>query len=308
MEDYMNNTEFIIQPANQEQSAYILNLVNIFDGQKRENATIFVAEDGKKEVVGRIVATERDVPSPLSGRYWFIDNLFVVPEERRKGVATALVNKIKEEAEKADVLYLHGSAAPSVEASLFWMKQNFTMNAYGKRQDDPKNPKYYGNFFHMFSYRLNRNSVLDDVYGENIRKASGDEILRWIEEKPTDEKKKAYFLSKANELIGFAACNENNEINGVVVGLPDAMQAPLESVRLWTDVFVEDPYRHKGIGKSLVAEMVRYAGKIGAIQLSHVDPTEDYIGFWYEIGFDILFWDVSRQTGRRRTTAMLRVR
>ena len=86
------------------------------------------------------------------------------------------------------------------------------------------------------------------------------------------------------------------------------MQTPLDSTRLWINVFVEPECRNQGIGKALVCEVYRYAKENDFVQLTNFDITEDNIGFWYEIGFDIFFWGVNASTGKRGTTAMIRVK
>ena len=131
---------YIIRPANSAQREGIMTLFKFNEKKKHEKVIIYIAEDSLNTPVGRIVITERDVPSPLAGKCWYVYDLLVHPEHRRKGIATALVEKTIEEAEKASVEFLYGSANPSAEASCFWMKQGFSMNAYGRKQDDPGKP------------------------------------------------------------------------------------------------------------------------------------------------------------------------
>ena len=132
----MNNTNFTICKANQEQREYVFERVIIKDEEERKKAVVYVATDSDNRIIGRTVIKEKDVPAPISGKYWYIENLFVHPEYRRKGIASALVAEIKKQAEIFEIVYLYGSANASVEASLFWLNQGFTMNAYGKRQED----------------------------------------------------------------------------------------------------------------------------------------------------------------------------
>lgn len=123
----------------------------------------------------------------------------------------------------------------------------------------------------------------------------------------TESGKKAYYLIRAKELTGFAACDENGEFIGVIIALPDSMQAPLDSVRLFIEVFVKEEYRKTGIGRALLFEMYWFAKENGAVQLTNTAQTAEHIGFWYEIGFDVFFWDANPNTGEYGTTAMLRV-
>lgn len=303
----MNNTNFFICKANQSQRDYVLQRVSIKDEQERENALIYVAVDETEKIIGRIVVKPKDVPAPIMGKYWYIDNLFVHPEFRRKGIATALVAEIKEQAELCDIIYLHGSANASLEASMFWLNQGFTMNAYGKKQDDTSKPLFYGNYFHFFSYYIRRKALIGDSRYNRIRTISKDEISSFINQSVLDEKRKTYLLSKADDLFGFAI-GEEDEMQGVILAFADNMYAPLDGTQWRTFLYVDPQFRHQGIGRALVLRLYQYAQEKDVIQLNNFDTTEDNIGFWYELGFDIFFWAVNPQRGKRCTTAMLRVK
>lgn len=303
----MNHTNYRICKANQIQREGILKHFPKMSEEARKNVTIHVSVDDKEQVIGRIMVTEGDVPSPIGGKCWCISNVFVHPEHRREGIASALVNLVKEQAEAAGIIYLHGSANASVEATMFWLNQGFTLNAYGRKGEDPQNPLLYGNYHHMMSYRMDRKPLSPADASVTIRPVEGEEIPQLIEKYTSDEKKKFFLLSKTEDLFGFEAIGDAGERKGVILVRPDSMQAPLDSTRWWMFLFVEPPYRRQGIGRSLVRHLYQYAQGRDVIQLSNIDQTEDHIGFWYEIGFDIFFWDKNAQTGRRAATAMLRV-
>lgn len=303
----MNNTNFTICKANQEQREYVFERVTIKDEQERNNAVVYVATDSDNQIIGRTVIKEKDSPAPISGKYWYIENLFVHPEFRRKGIASALVAEIKKQAELSKIVYLHGSANASVEASMFWLNQGFTMSAYGKRQEDRSKPLFFGNYFHFISYCIRRKPLIDNNILYNIKRASEKEIQQVIDKFATDEKKKSYFTNKMNDLLGFVAIGEAGNIQGAIIAFPDSMHAPLDSMHLWIYPFVESEYRNQGLGRSLVYELYQYAKENDIIQLTNVDTSEDNIGFWYEIGFDIFFLEVKTQTGKRITAAMIRV-
>ena len=177
----MNNTNFTICKANQEQRDYVFERVTIKDEQERKNAVVYVATDSGNQIIGRTVIKEKDVPAPISGKYWYIENLFVHPEYRRKGIASALIAEIKRQAEILEIVYLYGSANASVEASLFWLNQGFTMNAYGKRQEDSSKPLFFGNYFHYINYCIRRKSLVADTPLCNIKKASPEEVQQVID-------------------------------------------------------------------------------------------------------------------------------
>ncbi|MBQ4575041.1 MAG: GNAT family N-acetyltransferase [Clostridia bacterium] len=304
----MNNTNFSICKANQEQRDYVLEQFPKLKKEEREKAIIYVAVNEIDNIIGRILVTEKDVPNPITGKYWYIINVFVHPNFRRMGIATELVNEIKRQAEIFEILYLYGSANATVEASLFWFNQNFTLNSYGKKQDNVNAPLLYGNYYHLFSYRIERKTLIPNNTFNCIKRASKDEIQQAIDTYIFDDKKKEYFLSKANDLLGFVAIGDNENIQGTIIAFSDSMQAPLDCTRLWINVFVEPKCRNQGIGKILVYEVYQYAKENDIAQLTNFDITEDNIGFWYEIGFDIFFWGVNASTGKRGTTAMLRVK
>ena len=198
-------------------------------------------------------------------------------------------------------------ANATVEASCFWLKQGFSMNAYGRKQDDPAMPLFYGNYFHMFSRCIRRKPLLDRQRNDSVKALSNEKTQRLIDEYMTDSEKKVYYMSKVDTLSGFAICGKHGEIMGAIIAFPDSMQAPLESIRLFVDVFVMEEYRKKGVGRELICEVCHFAKEIGAIQLTNFSQTAEYIGFWYKIGFDVFFWDVNPNTGEYSTTAMLRI-
>ena len=298
---------YAIRPADPAQHEGIMTLFKYSEKKQYEKVIIYIAEDALNKPVGRIVIAERDVPSPLTGKRWYVYDLFVRPEHRRKGIATALVAKTIEEAKKARVIFLYGSANPSVEASCFWIKQGFSMNAYGRKQNDPGMPLFYGNYYHMFSHCITRRIMPDQWRKDNARGLSKEEILSLIDTFMTDPGKKTHYMNKADGLSGFAVCGEQGEVIGAIIAFPDSMQAPLESVRLFVEVFVKEENRKQGIGRGLVYRMYRYAKEIGVVQLTNFSQTAEQIGFWYRIGFDVFFWDVNPTTGEYGTTAMLRV-
>ena len=304
----MNNTNFTICKANQEQRDCVLERFPKMKKEKRENAIIYVAINELDNIIGRILVTENDVPKPIVGKYWYIINLFVHPDFRRMGIATELVNEIKRQAELSNIIYLYGSAKATIEASMFWFNQNFTLNSYGKKQDNASEPLLYGNYHHFFSYRIGRKTLISNNTFNCIKRASKDEIQQVIDTYITDDKRKSYFLSKPSDLLGFIAKGDNGNIKGAIIAFPDSMQAPLDCTRLWINVFVEPECRNQGIGNALVYEVYRYAKENDIVQLTNFDAIEDNIGFWYEIGFDIFFWGVNAQTGKRGTTAMIRVK
>lgn len=305
----MNNTNYTICKPNQAQRGRALEHFDIKAKQERETAVIYTAVDESGEIIGRVIAIKRDIPSSIKGQYWFIKSLFVNPEYRRKGIATALVNEIKLQAKASGAVYLCGSANASFEASMFWLRQGVTLIPYGKKQEDPSKPQFLGNYFHLFSYRLERRELSADSRTVSIRALSKDEIPHLINKYAPAEGKRSYLLGKSDELFGFAAVGTDGEPLGIILALPGSMKAPLDSTQWGIFLFVEPQYRNQGIGRSLVWQMYQCAkeSEKSVLQLTNID-SEDYIGFWHQLGFDILLWGVNEQTGKRAATAMMRVK
>lgn len=298
----MNNAIFTICQANQTQRDYVLKHHRMKDEDKRKHAIIYVAINGSDDIIGWIIVNEQDVPAPIMGKCWCIYYLFVRSEFRRKGIATALVTQIKEHAELLNIVYYWGFANPSIEASMFWLNQGVTMHPQG----DTSKPQRYENYTHIFSYLIRRKSLRGGSCCNRIRKITKDEILDLIKKYTEGENKKAYLLSKADELFGFVSVADNNETNGVIFALPDSMYPPLNSTRWLTFVFVDPKFRHQGIGRSLVMRLYQYAQGKEAIQLT-CSAMGDDIGFWYGLGFDISFRGANSK-GVMLATAMIRVK
>ena len=303
----MNNINFNICKASTEQHNTILEKFPKMSKEERDNSIIYVAIDKSYNVIGRIVIIEKELPEPIIGKCWYLINLFIETDFRRMGIATQLVNETKRQAVLSNVIYLYGSANSTSEATFFWFSQGFTLNAYGKKEDDKNKPLNYGNYNHMFSYCVHRKPFIANENSNCIKSISTDEIMKLIDTYVLDNRRREYFKSKANDLLGFVAIGENGNTQGVVIAFLDSMQSPLDCNRLFVNIFVEPNCRNQGIGACLIYETYKYAQENDIVQLTNFDSTEDNIGFWYKIGFDIFFWDVNSKTGKRATTAMLRV-
>lgn len=309
MSNTNNNTNYIICKATKSQRDYVLERDIIENEQEREAAIIYVAVDESGKIIGRIIAVSREIPSQIAGQYLTVRNLFVHPDYRRKGIGTALVNVVKQLAEAAGAVYLNGSVKATLEASMFWLRQGVTLSAFGKKQDDPSRPDSFGNYFHIFSYRLKRKALSGDGRAASIREVSKGEIPKFIDRYAPAESRRSYFMDKADELFGFAAVGNDGKPQGVILALPDSMREPLDSTHWGIFLFVEPQFRNRGIGRSLVLRIYRHAkeSEKDVFQLTNID-SEDYIGFWQKIGFDVILWGVNEETGKRSATAMIRVR
>ncbi len=302
----MNNTKFTICEANQIQRDYILERSAIKNKRARENAIVYVAIDENNSTIGRIIVIEQDVQSPLIGKCWYIADILVQSEYRRKGIATALFTEIKSQAEYLNIIYIYGHVRPSLEASMFWLNQGVTMYPFGTMKNDINKPLFYGNYEHIFSYCIHRKVLNGDRRHINIRAIVKDEIANLINKYAQDESTKASLLNKSEELFGFAAIGENNETQGVIFAFSHGMKAPLDSKYWVTSIYVDPNFRHQGIGRSLIWRLYQYAQENDVIQLTNF-AKGDHIGFWYKLGFDIYFRGKNTK-GVTLATAMIRVK
>ena len=252
-------TDFTVCKASEEQRNYVLERISKTDDIERKKAIIYVAVSKDDKIIGRIVIIEREVPEPIRGKRWYIDNIFVDTDYRRKGVATALVDEIIREATSFDVVYLYGSANPSKEATMFWMNQGFTLNAYGRKQEDESNPLFFGNYYHMISYCLKRKRINNGCSDKNIRILTRDDILNIINKHAGNERKRNLFLSKINEIFGYGAVGTDGGLKGFILSFTDSMQPPLENKRRFIFPYVKPKHRKQGIGTALVYKMYEYA-------------------------------------------------
>lgn len=65
----MNNTNYTICKPNQAQRERALKHFDIKTKQERESAVIYTAVDESGEVIGRVIAIKRDIPSSIKGQY-----------------------------------------------------------------------------------------------------------------------------------------------------------------------------------------------------------------------------------------------
>lgn len=302
----MNSTKITICKANRVQRDYVSKRFAIRDEKARENAIIYVAVNESNSIIGWITVSEQEVPEPTRGKCWYIHYLFVHKEHRRKGIATALFAELKRQAELVNIIYCWGFANPSLEASMFWLNQGATMLSHGTMQDDINKPLYYGNYYHIFSYCIQRKALYRESCGIYIRAIEKNEISDLINKYAKDESRKTYLLSKADDLFGFVAVSGDNETKGVIFAFPHSMNAPLNSNHWVTNIYVAPQFRHQGIGRSLVWQLYQAAQEKEVIQLTSF-TTEADVGFWYELGFDI-FCRGKNAKGVSLATAMIRVK
>lgn len=302
----MNNTYFTICKADQEQREHVLSQSAIKNNDTKKNAIIYVVINDNNRIIGSIIVVEQNTSTIIMGKCWYIAEIFVHQKHRKNGIATALFGEIKKEAELSNILYFWGHARPSLEASMFWLKQGVTMHPFGAMNDDINKPLLYGNYSHIFSYCVRRKSLYGGSCGVNIRAIVKDEMSALINKYIEDESKKKTFLSNKDELFGYVALGDNSDSKGVIIAFPHEMKAPFDSTYWVTNIYVDPRFRYQGIGRSLVWQLYQHAKEKEVIQLTSF-TTEYDVGFWYELGFDIYFRGKNTQ-GVTLAAAMMRVK
>ena len=178
------------------------------------------------------------------------------------------------------------------------------MHPSGTMSADANQPLYDGNYWHVFSYCIHRKILTNHGHSIHMRAITKDETADLINKYTEKESKKTHLLSKADELLGFAAVGENEQIKGVILAFPKSMKAPLDSTYWVVSLYVDPQFRHQGIGTSLVWQLFQYARKKGVLQITCF-TVDEHIGFWYKLGFDIHFRGKNTQ-GAMLATAMIR--
>lgn len=210
------------------------------------------------------------------------------------------------------VCCLYGSANATAEASLFWLAQGFTLHAYGRKQEDPCKPLWYGNYYHIISYRIRRAALCDSAAAPCVvRKASAEETDGALDAlagcADVSESAAALWRGKRASLAGFVAQDDAGRVIGRLLMYPDSMQPPVDGTRFFLRLLVEPEARLRGVGRTLVCAAAAYARESGAMQLSVFEADQTWVGFWDRLGFDIYFYDKNAVTGRRAVTAMRRL-
>ncbi|MCL2494452.1 MAG: GNAT family N-acetyltransferase [Oscillospiraceae bacterium] len=97
-----------------------------FFQDKRDDIFGFVAVDENENTLGFITACPDELGAPLTGTRWLIPYIFVNPELRRKGIATALLGELLQSAQRAGIAQVDALRLND-ETALFFYKNNFDL-------------------------------------------------------------------------------------------------------------------------------------------------------------------------------------
>ncbi len=307
---------FIVRQANEEERARIYEKHRPEREEDAKNALVYIAlSDG--DIIGRVFVFPREALCTVPGERWFVSNLFVNPEYRRQGIATALVDEIKRQAEERGVSILYGVVNATVRATMFWEKQGCTLCPIGQRIEEPDNPLYIGNWHHIMSCSVNRRpvergknstAVISPAEPGEIRDLL-DGLSRWVEDGRITKSTYDYLTSKRDALFGFTAkIPGENGTAGVILAHVDPMREPLDGNMWHISLYIENQHRRQGIGKALVYEMYSHARERGIMQLASAESSEDNAMFWQKCGFDIYTPGISKDTGKNVIISMVKIK
>jgi Predicted P-loop ATPase fused to an acetyltransferase len=256
---------------------------------------IFVAVDENENIIGRLSIVEKPIPAPMSGIGWWIANINTYDEYRRKGIATAMVNEVKKLAESAGIHYLWGMAEPTKHASMFWYKNNFSMQKCGAKCDDENDAEKHGNYQHIMFYRTDKEKRDITIKQKPYRIDRADTAqLDWIynEYVRNDSPQRAEFYeANKTDFFGYIAVDENGETAGIITALADELGSPLVGT-VWavSYIFVRPNLRRQGIGSALINEIARAARGVKIEQVLFLAIDEQASAFLYANNLDIFFW------------------
>lgn len=279
----MNQTNYPVMPASPEQRQYIFDnlLTSEYYQKYQESSIIFVSVDESGKIIGRIVARATD--DALNS--WYIDNLRVHDDYKRCGIGTELFRELQKAALSEGVKDLHGFAEATVEASRFWESLGFCLLKIGTVHADGAN---FGNYAH-YMFRSPENlthSIGTAASPFGIVRADPSTRKRIIEDYlyPIN---KPYFEKLQHDLFGFAALDENGRIVGFAVMKHEPLYPPFTEMTLCFWVHVVPELRRRGIGTTLVREVLSYADGIGVSQVIHPGGDESELPFWAHLNFHV---------------------
>ena len=280
--------------------------------RREENAVaVFAALDSSNDVIGYIFAKVPSSPMPPSSG-WYIDMLFVKPEYRRQGVATALFEALEIRARDQDIQFFVAWAMATERATMFWFGKQFCMEKSSIKQEDPTHPLEYGNYKHIIHRRVCPAEMCESAAEPPMwyKSVRIDSALR---NKLFDRylKENEYFVNVRDELFGFAAVDEQGKIVGYAVVKENEMGMPLDEVEWLVWLYIEPMHRKRGVGTYLL-QAVKHEAENAEIkkpvQLHPLFPkglsAEDE-AFYLKRGYNIAYYGTmtDRESGETKPWA-----
>jgi Acetyltransferases len=253
-----------------------------------------IAVNADNEIIGRIIYEIKPAPAPLEGFDWFIDSLRIVPELRRAGIGSALLENLITSAEESGVGNFVGSCT-NTPAHKFWDKHKCCFLTYGQRIDNIDNPEEHGNFPHLFFCRIKKTlcNEIDDKYA--IAQVTQNEFDILFEEHIMVEKYE-YFHDKKADFICLSIAGN------YVFAYEYDMGTPLDGKQLIILHSVNS------LSESSVKNIIMFAKEKGYKQLSCRNLDDESVKFWRENDFNICVHYISYlENGNHPVSAAIRL-
>jgi GNAT superfamily N-acetyltransferase len=145
----LEKANYKVVRANKEQLESVLADNRVFNQEKKDIYFGFVAVDEDKNIIGYLIAYEKDISvSSVKIKRWWIEHTFVRPELRQQGIADALVKAIIKYAEESGIMQIEsGTTAERIASKMLYLKNDFCFFATGPQDDK-------GNYQHLILYRI----------------------------------------------------------------------------------------------------------------------------------------------------------
>ena len=258
------------------------------------------AVDGTE--LGHVIVEEKPTKGPIEGTDWFIWNIFTLPQLRRQGIASQLMEELTGQAREANVLNLVGSANPTVQATGFWISQGFCLQRYGQKSENRNNPLEFGNYHHLIFKRISDadGTKCGDPAPEGYTLCRADELqMDRIFEGYVRSSDVLYYKDKRDGMRSIVASDRENMILGFIVLMKEKIGEPIDLEQMWIPyLYVEPRARGQGLGRSLLYAAKDVARKENVRQLIFLSSKSESYPFWYKNGFSAFLWS---HVGERNT-------
>jgi Acetyltransferases len=250
------------------------------------------AVDGTE--LGHVIVEEKPTKGPIEGTDWFIWNIFTLPQLRRQGIASRLIEELTGQAQKANVLNLVGSANPTVQATGFWISQGFCLQRYGQKSENRNNPLEFGNYHHLIFKRISDadGTKCGDPAPKGYTLCRADELqMDHIFEGYVRSSDVLYYRDKRDSMKAITITDRGNALRGFIVLLKERIGEPVELEQMWIPyLYIEPRARGQGLARRLLHAAMDDARNENVRQLIFLSSKSESYPFWHKNGFSAFLW------------------